>query len=255
MKAAQAISQEIELEKLLTNLMQITIANAGAQIGHFILRQDEQWLVVAQADQQGAKTLETPLDRYQEIPQSLIYAVVRTQETAVFENLSDSVQFAGDRYIMTHHPKSVLCTPINRQGKLIGILYLENNLTMGAFSGDRIEILQLLTSQAAISVENARLYQQTENYSHTLEAEVDLKTHALHQKAQDLEQTLKKLQQTQAQLIHSEKMSSLGQLVAGIAHEINNPVNFIKGNITHTEKLYRRLDQFADTLSARISPT
>ncbi|MBH8564154.1 AAA family ATPase [Nostoc sp. CENA67] len=235
MKAAQAISQEIELEKLLTSLMQIAIANAGAQIGHFILRQDEQWLVVAQADQQRAKTLETPLDRYQEIPQSLIYAVARTQETAVFENLSDSVQFAGDRYIMTHHPKSVLCTPISRQGKLIGILYLENNLTMGAFSGDRIEILQLLTSQAAISVENARLYQQTENYSHTLEAEVELKTHALNQKAEDLEQTLKKLQQTQAQLIHSEKMSSLGQLVAGIAHEINNPVNFIKGNITHTK--------------------
>ncbi|BAZ49510.1 two-component hybrid sensor and regulator [Nostoc sp. NIES-4103] len=235
MKAAQAISQEIELEKLLTSLMQIAIANAGAQIGHFILRQDEQWLVVAQADQQRAKTLEIPLDRYQEIPQSLIYAVTRNQQTAVFENLSDSVQFAGDRYIMTYQPKSVLCTPISRQGKLIGILYLENNLTTAAFSSDRIEILQLLTSQAAISLENARLYQQVENYSHTLEAEVELKTHALNQKAQDLEQTLKKLQQTQAQLIHSEKMSSLGQLVAGIAHEINNPVNFIKGNITHTK--------------------
>ncbi|WP_445633572.1 histidine kinase [Nostoc sp. DSM 114161] len=235
MKAAQAISQEIELEKLLKTLMQIAIANAGAQIGHFILRQDEQWLVVAQANRQQAQSLEIPLEQYQEIPQSLIYTVARTQKTAVFENLSDSVQFAGDRYIITHQPKSVLCTPINRQGKLIGILYLENNLTVGAFNSDRIEILQLLTSQAAISVENARLYQQTENYSHTLEAEVERKTQALNQKAEDLEQALKKVQQTQAQLIHSEKMSSLGQIVAGIAHEINNPVNFIKGNITHTE--------------------
>ncbi|MDZ8185756.1 MAG: AAA family ATPase [Nostoc sp. ChiSLP02] len=235
MKAAQAISQQIELEKLLKTLMQIAIANAGAQIGYFILRQDEQWLVVAQADRERSKTLEIPLEEYQEIPQSLIYTVARTQNTAVFENLSDAVQFAGDRYIMTHKPKSVLCTPINRQGKLIGILYLENNLTVGAFSSDRIEILQLLSSQAAISVENARLYQQTENYSHTLEAEVERKTQALNQKAEDLEQALKKLQQTQAQLIHSEKMSSLGQIVAGIAHEINNPVNFIKGNLTHTE--------------------
>ncbi|BAY27878.1 serine/threonine protein kinase with two-component sensor domain [Calothrix sp. NIES-2100] len=235
MKAAQAISQEIELEKLLATLMQIAIANAGAQIGHLVLRQDEQWLIVAQADQQRAKTLEIPLDQSQELPQSLIYTVARTQETAVFENLSKAAQFAGDRYIIIHQPKSALCTPISRQGKLVGILYLENNLTVGAFSRDRIEILQLLTSQAAISLENARLYQQTENYSHTLEAEVELKTQALNLKAQDLEQTLKKLQQTQAQLIQSEKMSSLGQLVAGIAHEINNPVSFIKGNLTHTE--------------------
>ncbi|MEH2134192.1 MAG: AAA family ATPase [Nostoc sp.] len=235
MKAGQAISQEIELEKLLATLMQIAIANAGAQIGHFVLCQEEQWLVVAQGDQQLVKTLEIPLEEYPEIPQSLIYTVARTQETAVFEDLSDSVQFASDRYIITHQPKSVLCSPISRQGKLIGILYLENNLTLGAFTSDRIEILQLLTSQAAISVENARLYQQTENYSYTLEAEVEHKTQVLNQKAQDLEQTLKKLQQTQGLLIHSEKMSSLGQLVAGVAHEINNPVNFIKGNLIHTE--------------------
>jgi predicted ATPase/signal transduction histidine kinase len=234
MKAAQAISQEIELEKLLATLMQIAIANAGAQIGHLVLHQEEKLLVVTKADCQQVETLEIPLEQYEEILQSLIYAVARTQQTAVFEDLSDAVQFAGDRYIITHQPKSVLCTPISRQGKLIGILYLENNLTVGAFTSDRIEILQLLTSQAAISVENARLYQQTENYAQILEAEVERKTQALNHKAEDLERTLKQLQQTQAQLIHSEKMSSLGQIVAGIAHEINNPVNFIKGNLSHT---------------------
>ncbi|WP_208352550.1 trifunctional serine/threonine-protein kinase/ATP-binding protein/sensor histidine kinase, partial [Aetokthonos hydrillicola] len=235
MKAAQAISQEIELEKLLATLMHITIANAGAQIGHLALYQEGKWLVVAKADCQQVDMLEIPLEQYQEIPQSLIYVVVRTHQTAVFENLTDSAQFASDNYIITHHPKSVMCTPISRQGQLIGILYLENNLTVGAFTSDRIEILQLLTSQAAISVENARLYQQTENYAQTLETEVERKTQALNQKAQDLEQTLKQLQQTQGQLIHSEKMSSLGQMVAGIAHEINNPVSFIRGNITHLD--------------------
>lgn len=241
MKAAQAISQEIGLEKLLATLMQIAIANAGAQIGHFVLRQNQQWLVVAQANQDEAKRLEISLDQYPDIPQSLIYSVARTQQTAVFENLSTPGQFAGDHYIIAHQPKSALCLPVSRQGNLVGILYLENNLTQGAFTRDRIEILQLLTTQAAISLENARLYQQVENYSHTLEAEVERQTQALHQKAQDLEQTLQQLQQTQAQLIHTEKMSSLGQLVAGIAHEINNPVNFIKGNITHTKNYLEEL--------------
>ena len=126
MKAAQAISQEIELDKLLTTLMQIAIANAGAQSGHFIMRRDNQWGVAAQTVQEQAQTLDIPLDQYPSIPQSLIYSVARTQETAVFENLSTTAQFAGDRYVIAHQPKSVLCTPVSRQGQLIGILYLEN---------------------------------------------------------------------------------------------------------------------------------
>ena len=269
MKAAQAISQEIELEKLLTTLMEIAIANAGAQSGHLILCRDNKWLVVGRVqsetnqettfqqqvyqewvyqeqkdDKKQTQTLEIPLEEYEKIPQSLIYSVGRTQETAVFENMSAEVKLTADKsrsygcgegYIITHQPKSVLCIPISQQGKLIGILYLENNLVIGAFTKDRVEILQLLASQAAISIENARLYQKTENYSQTLEIEVERKTKALNQKAQDLEQALKTLQQTQGQLIQNEKMSSLGQLVAGIAHEINNPISFIEGNLSYTK--------------------
>ncbi|MEG3988355.1 AAA family ATPase [Microcoleus sp. S28C3] len=241
MMAAQAISQEIELEKLLATLMQITLANGGAQIGCLVLRQDRQWLVVAQAAQKQTKILEIPLEEYQEIPQSLIYAVARTQATAVFDNLSTADKFAGDRYIIAHQPKSVLCTPIIRQGKLVGIVYLENNLTVGAFTNERVEIIQMLAAQAAISIDNARLYKQIENYSQRLEAEVAQKTEDLSQKAFDLEQAFKNLQQTQAQLIQSEKMSSLGQLVAGIAHEINNPVTFIRGNVAHIEDYVKDL--------------
>ncbi len=247
-KAAQAISQEIELEKLLATLMQTVIASAGAQNGYLILRQDDRWKVVAQADKTRVTTVNTPVEQSNNVPQSLIYSVARSHKTAVFENLGVAPQFESDRYVSRCQPKSALCTPVSRQGKLVGVLYLENNLIEGAFTHDRIEILQLLTSQAAISIENARLYQQTENYSQSLEAEVAQKTQALNQKVEDLKATLKKLKETQLQLIQTEKMSSLGQLVAGIAHEINNPVNFIHGNIKHldhyTQDLLKLIDAY-----------
>ncbi len=241
MKAAQAISQEIDLENLLALLMKIAIENAGAETGHFILLEDAQWIVVAKSEQAQAATaqstlLTTLLDNYTEIPHSVIYSVTRSRKTAVFENLNGEAQFAGDRYVIAHQPKSVLCLPISRQGQMVGVLYLENNLTAGAFTHDRIEVLQLLTTQAAISLENARLYQQTQSYSQMLEIEVANKTQALNQKAKALETALQDLKKTQAQLVHNAKMSSLGQTVAGVAHEINNPINFIRGNIEHTRR-------------------
>ncbi|NEQ45800.1 MAG: AAA family ATPase [Leptolyngbya sp. SIOISBB] len=233
MKAAQAISQEIELEKLLATLMQIVITTAGAQRGFLILRQGEQWQIAAQADDQQTIRLKKPLEQALDVPQSLIYTVARTQDMAVFDDLSAVSQFVGDRYVITHQPKSALCIPLQQTGELIGLLYLENNQTIGAFTHDRVEVLQLLASQAAVSLENSRLYHQVATHSQTLETEVARKTQALHQKATDLEQTLHTLKQTQLHMVQSEKMSSLGQLVAGVAHEINNPVNFIYGNLKH----------------------
>jgi GAF domain-containing protein len=127
-----------------------------------------------------------------------------------------------------------LCTPIINQGKLIGILYLENNLTVGAFTPHRLEVLRLLSSQVAISLENALLY-------NSVEQKVQERTQELNEKNERLEQTLRELKLTQAQLIQTEKMSSLGQMVAGVAHEINNPVSFIYGNLNPASEYVRDL--------------
>jgi predicted ATPase len=249
LKASQALSGEIQLEKLLSTLMQVVIENAGAQTGVFMLNQEDNLVIQAQALQrlggsEGALQITAlqaiPVQSSSAIPASLINYVSRTLQPLVIDDAMATTKFASDPYIAQHQPKSILCTPICKQGKLIGLLYLENNLIRGAFTHDRLKVLKLLTTQAAISLENALLYEsltamneQLEEYNSTLEQRVIERTQDLNQKTQHLEQALQELQQTQTQLIQAEKMSSLGQLVAGIAHEINNPVNFIHGNLLH----------------------
>ncbi|MEG4034420.1 AAA family ATPase [Microcoleus sp. S36b_A4] len=207
-QASQAISGEIELDKLLTTLLKIAIANAGATKCVLLLKQ-KQYLQVAAlvAEGQEPKLLPSiPLESSQDVAISLVNTVKRSLKPVVIVDARVSFQVASDRYIEQHQPISVLCMPILNQGQLIGVLYLENNLTVGAFTSDRIEMLNLLASQAAISLENARLYQESQ------QAFTDLK-------------------QAQIKIVQSEKMSALGNLVAGVAHEINNPVGFLVGNI------------------------
>ncbi len=111
--------------------------------------------------------------------------------------------------------------PLINRGKLAGVLYLENSSATGAFTSDRLALLKVLSCQAAISLENARLYQQSQDY------------------AQQLEASLRQLQQAQLQLVQSEKMATIGELTAGIAHEINNPVGFIAGNVIPASEYVR----------------
>ncbi|AFZ18887.1 trifunctional serine/threonine-protein kinase/ATP-binding protein/sensor histidine kinase [Allocoleopsis franciscana] len=221
LKASQAISGEIVLDQLLSTLMQVIIENAGAQKGVFILQKQDHLVieVVAQSSPTKVSVLPSvPVESSTDIPLRAINYVQHTRETLVLDNATSQAYLAAEPYIIQHQTKSLLCTPIIHQNKLIGILYLENNLMIGAFTRNRIEILGLLCSQAAISLENAGLYQKSQRY------------------AQQLEQSLQQLKQTQLRLIQSERMSTLGQLVAVVAHEINNPVGFITSNLGYAQK-------------------
>ena len=267
-KASHALAEEIELEKLLTTLMRVVSENAGAEKSVLLLLQEDNWVVAAQRSSKaivekersmpldeslGVNLHSLPLSASQDIPKTVVNYVSRTSETLVLDDARKETTFANDPYIIQWQPKSLLCTPIHNRGQIVGILYLENSLTTGAFTQNRLEVLRLLTAQAAISLQNAMFYNnlavakaQLEDYSHTLEQKVEQRTFELNDKNQHLSETLEQLQHTQSQLIQTEKMSSLGQMVAGIAHEINNPINFIYGNVTYTNEYCQNLLHLVD---------
>ena len=162
-KASQAVSGEIELGKLIETLMRIAVEHAGADRGLLILlRGDEPQNVAEATTGQGrieVSVREMAVDPLA-LPLSALHYVIRTQESVVLDDASARNGYADDEYVRKKHPRSVLCLPIVKQTKLVGALYLENNLTPYAFTSSRVAVLELLASQAAISLENARLYSE-----------------------------------------------------------------------------------------------
>ncbi|MBE9186639.1 GAF domain-containing protein, partial [Microcoleus sp. LEGE 07076] len=376
-KASQSISGEINLDKLLSNLMQVMIENAGAKKGSLILLKGDSFSIAAQCSSGKPCNLNlTPAVDCDEIPNAIVHYVWRTQETLVIDDATTEATFAADRYIIQHQPKSVLCLPMQHQGKPIAILYLENNLVTNAFTGDRLSLLKVLASQAAISLENAQLYtnleakvvertqklQQSEarfrqlyeqsadaillldegiftdcnsatvtmmrcndkkqllslhpaqlspqfqpdgrdsfeksqeitsiafergshrfewmhrrndgedfwvevlltaipvngkQILHTVWREIGDRKQAesaLHQKNQELSDTLQQLKATQEGLILSEKMAALGQLVAGVAHEVNTPLGAIRSSAGNVSKFLDRTLEDLPALFQSFSP-
>ena len=159
LQASEAIASEIVLEQLLITLVQILIKSAGAQVGHLILEVEGQLLIEASRDLAAeTQSVLQSVPIHGHLPQTLIAYVNRTQDSVLLDDASRCGSFTQDPYIQTHQPQSILCTPLLNHGQLSGILYLENNLTTAAFTPDRLETLQLLSGQAAIAIDNARLY-------------------------------------------------------------------------------------------------
>jgi PAS domain S-box-containing protein len=160
-KATQAVSGEIELPKLIERLMTIALQNAGADRGLLILPAEDDYLIQAEAQATGEK-IEVALCQRSMTgvtsPETLFRYVIRTHESVILDDASRPNLFSKDDYLNGRQTKSILCLPLIKQGSLTGLLYLENTLTSYAFTPDRLAVLQVLVAQAAISLENTRLY-------------------------------------------------------------------------------------------------
>ena len=162
-RASQAVSGEIVLGKLIETLMRVVVEHAGAERGLLVLPRGHQQRIEAEAtigrDTVKVRLLAKP-PTPATLPDSILQYVTRTQESVMLDDASAPNPFSTDEYIRQKRARSVLCLPLVKQAKLIGLLYLENNLVPRIFTPERIVLLELLASQAAISLENAHLYDE-----------------------------------------------------------------------------------------------
>jgi len=165
LKASRAIAGEIALDKLLAKMMHIVIENAGAQNGFLILARGDEWIIeaIAEVDKSKVHVLQSiSIETNEAVSAGIIHYVARTQETIVLADAANEGDFTSDDTIQNRQSRSVLCKPLINQGRISAILYLENNLTTGAFTTERVELLKLLSSEMAMALDNAQVYRNLE---------------------------------------------------------------------------------------------
>ena len=225
MKASQTLSGEVVLSRFLEKMMKIMFENAGAQKAILILQNGERAHIEAIITENDIHVLNsTPIEEYRDIPLSIIRYVLRTGAETVLQDAGKEVisdaRFAEDPYIKEKSPRSILCVPIRHKDQIQGVLYLENNISTGAFSSERTRVLNILLAQAAVSLENARIYDRLEELVKARTSE---------------------LEQTHKQLLDTAHRAGMAEVATNVLHNVGNALN---SAIVPAEKLREGLDNF-----------
>jgi len=241
MKSAQLISSELKLKQLALKVMKVITESAGAQNAALVLNTDNGPCVEVRVSSQlgssnslaSSELIASPLltdskalDECSDLPLSIISYVLRTDEIVNLANVVNSKDFENDPYLKQQPPQSILCVPVDYRDKIIGVLYLENRLTTKAFTESRLNVIKMLLSQAAISIENARLFEEINTLNQGLEQKVEERTQQLNESNKALHTA-------------NEELKSFSY---SVSHDLRSPLRSMKG---FSQIL---LDEYSDTL-------
>ena len=231
-KSTQTLSQEVNFEELMPKMMRVVMENAGAEKAILIQNHDGELYIEAKGDLTQTSSTEflhqSIEDETNLVPRTLINYVVRTQQPLVLDNATEDEKYANDSYMKQFRPKSVLCFPVMRKNELLCLFYLENNLTTGTFTPERLQTLQMLSTQVSISLENAQLYQN-------LEEKVEERTIELNQQNKRITDSIRYAQTIQDAILPAKK--TLRDLFAE-HFVIYRPKDIVSGDfywVTHVE--------------------
>ena len=223
MRMMQAIASELVLGNLIECLMRSLVQNAGAQRGFLVVQRDDRLLLSAAVSvepDQVRLDLAQDLETSQELSAAVVHYVARSRTPVVMANAALDGRFAGDPYIARARPRSILCVPMVHQGRLSGVMYMENNVATSVFDPARVELIQFLAAQAAIAIENATLYQE-------LERRVAERTAALAAANEHLRDSLEQLGDAQRSLIDMSRQAGMADVARSILHNVGNVLSSV----------------------------